>query len=91
MDHLAGMLALVPVDRFGRLDIAQPRQPAPLENPADGGRRDADLMGDAAATTRSSTTQQWPVAYREERSAMPARPSALARSTQRATILAATR
>lgn len=49
MDHLAGMLALVAPDRFSRLDIAQPRQSSTLEDPADGGGRDADLMGDVVA------------------------------------------
>ena len=52
MDHLAGMLALVAPDRFGRLDIPEPRQPGTLENPADGGGRDADLMGDVLAGQR---------------------------------------
>lgn len=45
MDHLAGMLALVASDRFGRLDVSEPRQSSTLENPADGGRRHADLHG----------------------------------------------
>ena len=49
VDHLAGMLALVAPDRFGRFDIPQPRQSGTLENPTDGGGRDADLMGDVLA------------------------------------------
>lgn len=68
-------------DRFGRLDIAQPRRPAPLENPSDGGRRRRPHGRRRSATTRSSIDAAvacgiW--AGREERSAMPARPSALA-------------
>lgn len=49
MDHLAGMLALVASDRLGRFDISQSRQSSTLENAADGGGRDADLMGDVLA------------------------------------------
>lgn len=49
MDHLAGMLALVVSDRLGRFDIPQPRQSGTLENAANGGGRDADLMGDVLA------------------------------------------
>src|SRR5215208_4318970 len=49
VDHLAGVLALVASDRFGRLDIPEPRQPSALENPADSGGRDAGLHGDVLA------------------------------------------
>lgn len=49
MDHLAGMLALVASDRLGRFDISQSRQSSTLEHAADGGGRDADLMGDVLA------------------------------------------
>lgn len=49
VDHLAGVLALVAPDRFGRLDVLQPRQPGALQHPADSGGRDADLHGDVLA------------------------------------------
>lgn len=49
VDHLAGVLALVAPDRFGRLDILEPRQSDTLENPADRGGRHADLHGDVLA------------------------------------------
>ncbi|ESX81730.1 hypothetical protein X756_31410 [Mesorhizobium sp. LSHC412B00] len=48
MDHLGVSRSLVS-DRFVRLDIAKPRQPATLESPADGGGRDAALHGDVTA------------------------------------------
>lgn len=49
VDHLARMGTLVAPDRLGRRDVLQPRQAGALEHPADGGRRDADLMGDVPA------------------------------------------
>ena len=89
MDHLAGMLALVASDRFGRLDVSEPRQSGTLENPADGGGRDADLQWrcacrSAAGGARRRCARPRPVRScrgmtvgRDERSAMPALPSAL--------------
>src|SRR6266851_1358594 len=48
-DHLAGVLALVAADRLDRVKRLQIVQPKPFEHPADGGRRDAGLVGDLLA------------------------------------------
>jgi hypothetical protein len=46
VDHLAGLLALIAAHRGGRLKRIDPVQSQPLEDTADGGRRDAELGGD---------------------------------------------
>ena len=49
VDELAGPIALVTPWRLGRLERAQPVEAEPLEDTADGGRRDTDLGGDGLA------------------------------------------
>ena len=86
VDHLAGMLALVAAHRLGRLDVLQPRQPGAPQHPADGGGRDADLHGDVLAGQPLAAQGDDALGHglvgharhdvgRDERSAMPARPS----------------
>ena len=48
-NDLAGMFALVAANRLGRLQRREPVEAELPQDPADGGRRDAELGGDLAA------------------------------------------
>ena len=49
VDDLAGRGAFIATDRLGRLERRQAVEAQPLEDAADGGRRNADLGGDLLA------------------------------------------
>ena len=49
VDQLAGTLALIAADRFGRLQRTELVEPTPLQDAADGGGRDRELAGDLGA------------------------------------------
>jgi hypothetical protein len=86
VDHLAGFVALVTAYRLDRFDCADPIEATPLEDAADGGRRDAQRGGDllpvrrARRSTSTCSTIVCGVGLRsrcglELRSTRPARPS----------------
>src|SRR6202047_1882841 len=55
MDQLARMLSLIAPHRRGRLEGAEAVQAQPLEDPADGCRRDAGLLGNRLAGQAPAT------------------------------------
>ena len=83
-DQLARTLALVAPHRRGRLQIAQPAEPQPLQDAADGGRRDAELGGDRLAGPALPAQLPDPRGHRRRRRpAQPVRPRRAVDQTRR--------
>jgi hypothetical protein len=63
VDDLAGSCAFVAADRLGRLESGKPTEAQPLQDAADGGRRNSDFRGDLLAGVALPAQSLDPGAY----------------------------